>query len=202
MSTRRAAWHGDGEGTRKTRIEVCLFCSHAHSSALTTPVLKASVPAIADHPPNATDHRSVLFIAHPFLRTSTTNHGTRTPSSTFKECPPTFSIQFTVAPMLAQALLSLLPLPLFAHATILGQDAVSTVNSTTYDFVIIGGESRRMPADFFNSPTGGTAGNVVANRLTENPEFNVLLIEAGPSYVLCTHCPFFVTTIPQKCWRS
>ena len=150
MSTRRAAWHGDGEGTRKRRIEVCLFCSHAHSSALTTPVLKASVPAITRPMPQASHHRRVLFIAHPLLRTSTTNHGTRrTPSFTFKECPPALSIQFTFAPMLAQAL-SLLALPLFAvHATILGQDAVSTVDSTTYDFVIIGGESRRTPTNSF-----------------------------------------------------
>ncbi|EKM83317.1 hypothetical protein AGABI1DRAFT_69614 [Agaricus bisporus var. burnettii JB137-S8] len=35
-----------------------------------------------------------------------------------------------------------------------------------YDFVVIG---------------GGTAGNVVATRLAENPEWNILVIEAGPS---------------------
>ncbi|KAG7440525.1 aryl-alcohol-oxidase from pleurotus Eryingii [Guyanagaster necrorhizus] len=36
----------------------------------------------------------------------------------------------------------------------------------TFDFVIVG---------------GGTAGNVVANRLTENSSFSVLVLEAGPS---------------------
>ncbi|KAG5728166.1 hypothetical protein E4T56_gene19285 [Termitomyces sp. T112] len=47
-----------------------------------------------------------------------------------------------------------------------------------YDFIIVG---------------GGTAGNVVANRLTENPKFNVLVIEAGPSHVgvLSSEVPFF-----------
>ncbi|KAG6895956.1 hypothetical protein C0992_011314 [Termitomyces sp. T32_za158] len=65
-----------------------------------------------------------------------------------------------------------------------------------YDFIVVG---------------GGTAGNVVANRLTENPKFKVLVIEAGPSHVgvLDSEVPWFAanlfntqydwnyTTVPQ-----
>ncbi|KAF8182590.1 pyranose dehydrogenase [Pholiota molesta] len=43
---------------------------------------------------------------------------------------------------------------------------VQELPTTAFDFVIIG---------------GGTAGAVVANRLTENPLFNVLVVEAGPT---------------------
>ncbi|KAJ7880918.1 aryl-alcohol oxidase [Mycena leptocephala] len=40
----------------------------------------------------------------------------------------------------------------------------------SFDFIIL-----------FISLSGGNAGNVVANRLTENPDFSVLVLEAGPS---------------------
>ncbi|KAF7368939.1 Pyranose dehydrogenase 1 [Mycena venus] len=45
---------------------------------------------------------------------------------------------------------------------------VTQLPRLTFDFVVAG---------------GGTAGNVVANRLTENPEFSVLVLEAGGSNI-------------------
>ncbi|PPQ81857.1 hypothetical protein CVT25_013457 [Psilocybe cyanescens] len=70
-------------------------------------------------------------------------------------------------------------------AIILGE---TDVLRDSYDFVIVG---------------GGTAGLVVANRLTELPQFNVLVLEAGPTDagVLEIEIPFLCThTTPQTPW--
>lgn len=68
-------------------------------------------------------------------------------------------------------------------------ETVAELPGQEFDFLVIGGEG---PSSSLGYPpsikhllflTGGTAGNVIANRLTENPKHSVLVLEAGGSYV-------------------
>ncbi|KAF7362799.1 Choline dehydrogenase, mitochondrial [Mycena venus] len=65
-----------------------------------------------------------------------------------------------------------------------------------WDFIVVGGEDLFPSGDAvadFATEQGGTAGNVVANRLSENPAHNILVLEAGGSNadVLDIIVPFF-----------
>ncbi|KAG6810502.1 hypothetical protein H0H92_011599, partial [Tricholoma furcatifolium] len=75
-------------------------------------------------------------------------------------------------------------------------ESINSLPTTNYDFIIAG---------------GGTAGNVIASRLSENSQWRVLIIEKGPTNegVIASSVPFFAgsligsaydwnfTTVPQ-----
>ncbi|KAK0224226.1 aryl-alcohol oxidase precursor [Armillaria fumosa] len=67
-------------------------------------------------------------------------------------------------------------------------ESLEELPTLNFDFIIVG---------------GGTAGNVIANRLTEDPELSVLVLEAGGSTadVLLSQVPFFwPRLVPGTVW--
>lgn len=94
---------------------------------------------------------------------------------------------------------------------------LSDLPTTRFDFVIIGSKSDTSTLlvglaisilTSENARIGGAAGNVLANRLTENPHISVLVLEAGGSYVqtsfkMPTHTVTqFLSSGMRGCWTQ
>jgi len=80
------------------------------------------------------------------------------------------------------------------------------LSKADYDFIIVGGMYQTPYIETVHSGMlpGGTAGAVIANRLTENPNVSVLVLEAGNAYVDIDEINLSLTQslpFPQKHWH-
>lgn len=57
-----------------------------------------------------------------------------------------------------------------------------TLPRTEYDFIVIGGKFPQYSIQNRRALLAGTAGNVIATRLSENPNITVAVLEAGLRY--------------------
>ena len=71
----------------------------------------------------------------------------------------------------------------FCSSTILDNVADLNKLNLKFDFIVVGGEAfiLLLMSSHAHLFEGGTSGNVVANRLSENPDNSVLVLEAGVS---------------------